>query len=608
MTGGTPPESASDHPARTNSSPQDLHGPEYGRVRRINVAARVMGLAIALTQAWVWRHAMNPDGMSYVDIANAVSRGESAVNGYWSPLYSWILAAVFMLTRPSLYWEFALVKVVNVVLFVTAFAAFEFFLNELLHRERAHASTGQISEVEIGRAPVAEWVWRTVGYALFLWCALVLTPVNLVTPDLCVVAIVFTVVGLLLRIQRGCAGLGTYLVFGAVVGLGYLAKAAMFPMALVFLASAWAAGRRPSRVALATVVFALVAVPWVVALSSQKGRVTFGDAGKLTYAWFVTDAAPSWQREGGPLWRVPTMHSLGGSSGSAAMLHPPRLLLDTPPVFEFARPVGGTYPIWYDPSYWYEGLRTRFVPRKQLTVFVGQAVDATKLLLSIMPGILILLALPHMRGTVFRSLYRQLPLLAPAAAAIGMYAVVLLHLRYIAPFLVVLTLGALAAVRPPESPAIGRVAFSQFTALASLFTALVVGLDVAYNSALAVGRLALEVRGHPEPHAQYDVATALAARGAGPGARVATINGAIDAYWAHLGRVRVIAEVPAEGVFTFWASADARRRAVYDAFSAAGAMAVIAQNPPQWASTREWVPLGATGYFYHPLGRNPDRP
>ena len=34
----------------------------------------------------------------------------------------------------------------------------------------------------------------------------------------------------------------------------------------------------------------------------------------------------------------------------------------SPDVFEYATPVGGTLPVFYDPTYWYEGLRTPIRP------------------------------------------------------------------------------------------------------------------------------------------------------------------------------------------------------------------------------------------------------
>src|SRR6185369_13250535 len=51
-------------------------------------ACVVVAAVLGALQAWDRRYAMNPDGISYLDVADAYLRGDwaVAVNGYWSPL------------------------------------------------------------------------------------------------------------------------------------------------------------------------------------------------------------------------------------------------------------------------------------------------------------------------------------------------------------------------------------------------------------------------------------------------------------------------------------------------------------------------------------------
>ena len=49
---------------------------------------------------------------------------------------------------------------------------------------------------------------------------------------------------------------------------------------------------------------------------------------------------------------------LAGRVNSRA-LHPTRKILSWPEVYEFATPVSGTYPVFYDPTYWWAGVDTR---------------------------------------------------------------------------------------------------------------------------------------------------------------------------------------------------------------------------------------------------------
>ena len=50
--------------------------------------------ALGAIHTWAARHNMNADGMSYLDLADAWREGRwaEAINAYWSPLYSWLLA------------------------------------------------------------------------------------------------------------------------------------------------------------------------------------------------------------------------------------------------------------------------------------------------------------------------------------------------------------------------------------------------------------------------------------------------------------------------------------------------------------------------------------
>jgi len=64
-----------------------------------------LGAVLGLTQAIASRFNMNVDGISYLDLASAYlsHNGSAAVNGYWSPLYPWILGAAMWLTRVPMY-------------------------------------------------------------------------------------------------------------------------------------------------------------------------------------------------------------------------------------------------------------------------------------------------------------------------------------------------------------------------------------------------------------------------------------------------------------------------------------------------------------------------
>jgi hypothetical protein len=61
------------------------------------------------------RHAMQSDGISYLDMGDAMLRGDRsmAINAYWSPLYPWLQAVALRLVKPSAYSQFTVVHRVN---------------------------------------------------------------------------------------------------------------------------------------------------------------------------------------------------------------------------------------------------------------------------------------------------------------------------------------------------------------------------------------------------------------------------------------------------------------------------------------------------------------
>ena len=311
------------------------------------------GVFAALLQTWAFRHDVSPDGISYLDIANQCARGNwhSLINGYWSPLYPFLLSLGFRVLRPSPYWESTVAHFVNFGIFVLSFVCFEVFLKALIHNQRRYNPNTD------GDA-IPEWALWVLGDSLFVWATLLLIHLQRLQPDLCVAALVYFAAAEVLRIWSGKSNWFGYARFGGILGIAYLAKAVMFPLAFVFLGCALFAAKpirqTIPRATLALAVFILVGTPFITALYKQKGRVTYGDVGTIAYAEFVNGARRY-------------IHWQGGPPGTGMPVHATRMLRAEPPVFEFGTPIHGTYPPWYDPSYWYEGVSNKFILRNQLS-------------------------------------------------------------------------------------------------------------------------------------------------------------------------------------------------------------------------------------------------
>src|SRR6188474_2036492 len=97
------------HPAPRETPDPSLAKAPIPVERRLPVAAVVWTIAILLgcIQAFASRFYMNADGISYLNLSDIIARGDwgSAVNGYWSPLYPFLLSIPRKLFRPSGYWE-----------------------------------------------------------------------------------------------------------------------------------------------------------------------------------------------------------------------------------------------------------------------------------------------------------------------------------------------------------------------------------------------------------------------------------------------------------------------------------------------------------------------
>src|SRR5947199_467012 len=102
--------------------------------RLLRIAMWSATFTAGLLQALAFRFYISGDGNSYLDVASAYLREDfaNAINGYWSPLYSWLIAAIFWLFKPSGYWETTILHLLNFAGLLLALRAFEFFFQQFL--------------------------------------------------------------------------------------------------------------------------------------------------------------------------------------------------------------------------------------------------------------------------------------------------------------------------------------------------------------------------------------------------------------------------------------------------------------------------------------------
>lgn len=552
-----------------------------------------IGLAALNVAAAMLRQSMNADGISYLDMGDAYFRGDwdVAINGTWSPLYAWLLGATLKLFEPSISWEFPTVHLVNFAVFLLALVCFEYFWRQAtsLYYARDPLDNGELP------ACMPTWAWLCLGYGLFIWSSISLTELFAVTPDMLVAASVYAASGLVLRIAGGDARRRTLVLLGVVLGLGYLAKAAMFPLGLVFLVVAALVQGNLSRGARRTVpavlAFLVVAGPFIGVLSAKEGHFTFSEVGKLTYLKHVRNVPyPHWQ---------PGVVDIPG-----APEHPVRRIGEEPTVYEFRGPVGGTYPLSYNPYYWYEGLDPGFDLGLQLRALASNLRYYFDLFLRTQGaffGIVLVLTLVALRhGQSWRA-WKGWGLVLVALAAFGMYGLVYVDNRYISAFVVLFWTGFLMYARLEPVPA-HRSWLTISGAALVLSVAANIGayhLD-GLNALLGIAPSpAGAVSGTPGPSVgPPEVAEGLRDLGLRPGDEVGVIGYSFDSFWARLARLRIVAEVTPEDADAFlWQADPGKQEAVLQRFAELGVRAVVAEYFPRNTTLPGWRMIGETGYY-----------
>jgi hypothetical protein len=571
---------------------------------RLRFWALVVIVATGLIRLWVGRYSMDPDGICYLDLGDAFFHRKwfDAVNGYWSPLYSWLLGAAMFVVKPSRQWEFPLVHVVNLVVYLAALAGFEFFLRSLLTQgvapravsnETAGTSTPALSRVSV----------LALAYSLFLWTSLELISIWGVSPDLCVAGFVYVIAGLLLRI-RAKSSLLLFLVLGVVLGLAYLTKAVMFPLGFAFIGIGFFCVPREKRLGyllVTTLAFLAVSAPWLVALSRAKGRFDFGDSGHLNYSTLVSPGGRNLNWQGEP-------------PGSGVPVHTTRQIHKNPPVFEFATPVGGTYPPSYDPSYWGEGRKVTIDVRAQLRAIKEHVLAYAGMLLRDQPGLLaVTLALTLAGGVATRkAILANWPLFLMCFTAGGLYMLVHVETRFVGAYVSVFWLAILAGLRFDSAgntsvkAGFGRTTSDQrsFESRSTLVEYLALAVVMTILLSVADGTVrAVRAGGPYSARDQIAVADGLNQDGLRAGDRIAVVGDGNWFYWPRLGKFKIVSAIVGPDAPAFWNETQEQKDDIYHLFAGASAKVVVTAGPLPAESGSGWRRIGTTAYYAHSLSQ-----
>jgi hypothetical protein len=571
----------------TPASTQAACGPRY---LALHISCWTVAVALGAWQAWSTRFAMNPDGVSYLDIGDAYWRGDwhNAINAYWSPLYSWIVGFFLKVFRPSVYWEYPLVHLVNFLIYVGTLACFEFFLSTFVGNEEEPSRDLRVH----GEMALSPTLWYLVGYSLFIWTSLVLVGLRVVSPDMLVFASICLLSGLLVRARQNPSK-SNFAYIGTVLGFGFLAKSVLLPLGIVFLVVAALCTKTWRYALIGAAIFLAISAPFVMAISHRMHRFTFGESGRITYAAYISNLQPWYPGDGGDFYPDGIGHAENidrRSTFSNQLKHPAILIFDHPQTYSFDGPIAGTYPFWYDVAYWQDGIRPFFRLDRELSVIryaaeyllVLAAGIYYQLIVTVSLLLLFLLA-PRPSACISRA-FESWNLLVPVFVGVSMYAVVHFEYRYVAPLLCIGWITLFSGVRLPASTGL------------RLLMRLVIAEVACSQVMFAANMITHEARANELGFEYATAADALRASGVRAGAKVALVS---DEAWgqggpfvARLARLRIVAQVNSPD--EFWSAEPLAQARVLQAFAAAGADVVLSWTTEDVRT--DWPQLGNTRY------------
>ncbi len=563
------------------------------RDKRLRIICWVFLAITGAIQAWFFRHYAFSDGVSYLEIASYYVKGDwhSALNSYWSPLYSWILAVLIAVFKTGLYWQPALMHLVNYVAYLLSLFALEVLIADLISFRKRHIGPGGFSETTV----------RLAGYAVFMVAGLLLIGLWYNSPDTVAMAIGFYLLHCLMKIEAGTARTSTYLLLGFALALEYLCRAAfaVFVPFYILLAAVLLWNRKAfswKPIGYALLAAFITAAPFVIALSLSKSRFTIGEAGKLNYGWEVDGAARSTNWQGEP-------YDIGKP------VHTTHQELTHPATFTFANsPVPGNYPLWYEPSYWYEGIRPHFKLKPQMQVLFGSLKGVLYLIFRspiTIPVLFLAYLMGWRRWLSGRGIFAYWFLLLPTSLYVLAYCLVFLDARYIAGSLIVIWMCLLTSVTIADA-SLRRKADKGVQVFAVLFALVFTASKL--NTAIRVTANDLIHRRETYPNFNWILAERLRQEGFKPGDKIAMMGMTIDSEWARVAGLKIVGEIPIiwerdnqlfrriladrKELKAFWWAKPQVKQQVYQAFRNAGAVAVIADYlPKRAAGAAEWTHL-----------------
>jgi hypothetical protein len=597
------------------------------RLRKLLIVYLLLLVPIGWLATKYQPYLLDGDAVSYMDIADLLHahRWAGAVNGYWHPLYPAVLALAQIVFHPTRWNEIPAYYFANYAIFLlelVAMVVFVYALDRLRERTSLAAAPPLLSRDALA----------FLGLALIVIATQRELALGLVRPDALLQALMLFAFAMLMQ-SLATESLAYAPLMGLFFGLAYLTKSfafvvALLSIALMFAFQLWLQRRALLRVltntVLALLVFGAVAGPYISALSHQKHRFDFGDSGALNYAWYVGGVEK--------MHLEPSPISPTSSFGPATvhLIHPEKQLLASPGIYSYRAEPYGTYPDWFDTTYFNERIVPHLDPPVLIKRDLRNAVLVVRYLFNHPEAWVLLLLLIAFGARLRLGNWRRdnfwLPMILLGLAMWILYGLVNVEERYVTLAYLVVLLPIFAALRVPQPEADEFLAPASKLAgdldgatssswLPSASTALIVLL--AFLAAGELLRITLDQRRYETtlPHPWYNAemfgaAQSLQQLGVQPGDEVACMGYYAclnDNYWARLASVRILTEVynPNGNLFEQWAWLPNRAQ-VLDILREQNARVLVAQFDPASldddpAAAQGWIRLNGTDLYAYPL-------
>ena len=416
------------------------------RLREIDVLAAAAIVAISVLGLLV-RRTLSPDGVAYLDLADALRRGdwEHFVQGYWSPLYPAILAAVGAITGRTANGLVAPAHLVNVVAVSITILVIWCW----------------------ARTMTTPWFGRAAIAALVV-CSAEPPRVEALTPDLILLCIAVCI-GYEMLVHQG----RRWAWLGILFGLAYFTKTSTWPWLLVAMtARIVVAPDRASRAGAAKsdLITIALALLWIAPISIVAGHPTFGATARLNYRWYIQSSDA----------RTPDTHR------GEHLQYQQVSITDSVQirVARFDTTAQWTYQPWSDPDGWSNGIQTHRATIPPFGLQLSYWLDTTWQTISVWLRMLILaVLLPAAwigrRRTIWHEFIAppRATITVAALGLVGMAQYIAVHAepRLIAPFVLLFALAMLhglfgdrdAATDLPSTP--DRLALSLLGLVAAVY-------------------------------------------------------------------------------------------------------------------------------------------